>query len=126
MRLADGVELVSSIEQLMRDVQLPSLIVINAMGHVSAGRVQNKEFQKRHSSIVSLQGSFSGEHFRLFGSFWDEENEKLFCGEISSLTISRSCEILLAEPMDLHLHRYIDPQSKENLSFVQKKTSVDF
>ncbi len=125
LRLGPGVELISTIHELMEDIGIQSLFILSCVGTLSQCSLTSRQLNKKEYEIVSLTGTFDRESHHLMGSFADSQTGSLVGGRIHSLTIQTTCEIMLAEPLDCNFFREFDPRTGQNELVVRRKLLTD-
>lgn len=126
LRLAPGVELVSTIHELMDDIGVRSLFILSCVGTISHCSLSSRQINKPGYEIVSLTGTFDSQSQHLMGSFADPQTGSLIGGKVNSLTVYSTCEIMLAEPLDCTFYRELDPRTGQEELVVRKKFLTDY
>ncbi|UJR16576.1 hypothetical protein I4U23_003477 [Adineta vaga] len=126
LRLGPGVELISTIHELMEDIGIQSLFILSCIGTLSQCSLTSRQLNKKEYEIVSLSGTFDSESHHLMGSFADPQTGALIGGRVHSLTVHSTCEIMLAEPLDCTFSRAFDPRTGENELLVRRKLLTEF
>jgi predicted DNA-binding protein with PD1-like motif len=125
IRLGPGIELISTIHELMDDLGIQSLFILSCIGTLSQCTLNSRQLSKKEYEIVSLNGTFDSESHNLMGSFADPQTGGLIGGRIHSLTIHTTCELMLAEPIDCTFSRAFDPRTGSNELVVRQKVLTD-
>ncbi|CAF0921621.1 unnamed protein product [Adineta steineri] len=125
LRLGPGVELISTIHELMEDIGVQSLFILSCIGTLSQCTLNSRQLNKKEYDIISLSGTFDSESHNLMGSFADPQTGALIGGRVHSLTIHSTCELMLAEPLDCIFSRAFDARTGENELVVRRKLLTD-
>ncbi|CAF0924230.1 unnamed protein product [Rotaria sordida] len=125
LRIGPGVELISTIHELMEDIDVQSLSILSCVGTLSACSLDSHQLNKKEYNIVSLSGTFDKQSHNIMGSFADSETGSLIGGKIRSLTVHTTCELMLAEPLDCTFSREFDPRTGQNELHVRRKLLTD-
>ncbi|CAF3895207.1 unnamed protein product [Rotaria sp. Silwood1] len=125
LRIGPGVELLSTIHDLMENIGVKSLFILSCVGNLSECSLNCGQLNNKECDIVSLNGTFDQESDHIMGSFADSETGALIGGRVRSLTIHRTCELMLAEPLDCIFSREFDPRTGENELNVIRKRATD-
>ncbi|CAF3046514.1 unnamed protein product [Rotaria sp. Silwood2] len=125
LRIGPGVELISTIHELMKDIGVQSLFILTCVGNLSECSLNSRQLNKKEYDIVSLTGTFDKESHNIMGSFSDPQTGLLIGGRIRSLTVHTTCELMLAEPLDCIFYREFDPRTGENELSVRRKHITD-
>ncbi|CAF1593510.1 unnamed protein product [Rotaria sp. Silwood1] len=125
LRIGPGVELLSTIHELMEDIGVQSLFILSCVGNISECSLNSRQLNKKGYDIVSLSGTFDQESHHIMGSFADPETGSLIGGRVRSLTVHTTCELMLAEPLDCTFFREFDPRTGENELNVRRKLLTD-
>ena len=120
-RLGPGVELISTVKELMKELGIESMFILSCIGKVSHCSMSPRQLNKKEYQILSLNGSFDRENSSLLGSFADCQTGAVLGGRVHSLTVSTSCELILAEPLDCKFNREFDPRTGEFELSVRRK-----
>jgi predicted DNA-binding protein with PD1-like motif len=126
LRLGPGIELISTIHELMEDIGVQSLFILSCVGTLSQCSLNSRQLNKKEYDIVSLSGTFDRESQNLMGSFADPQTGTLIGGRVHSLIIHTTCEIMLAEPLDCSFFREFDPRTGNNELVIRRKLVTDF
>lgn len=126
LRLGPGVELVSTIHELMEDIGVRSLFILSCVGTISHCSLSSRQINKPGFEIVSLTGTFDSQSQHLMGSFADPQTGSLIGGKVHSLTVYSTCELMLAEPLDCTFFRELDPRTGHEELVVKKKFLTDY
>ncbi len=110
----------------MEDIGVQSLFILSCIGTISQCTMNSRQLNKKEYEIISLQGSFDGEHHHIKGAFADGQTGALIGGRVHSLTVHTTCEIMLAEPLDCNFYREFDPRTGENELVVRRKALTDY
>ncbi|CAF0907217.1 unnamed protein product [Adineta ricciae] len=125
LRLGPGVELISTIHELMEDIGVQSLFILSCIGTLSQCSLNSRQLNKKEYEIVSLNGTFDSESHYLMGSFADPQTGALIGGRVHSLIVHSTCELMLAEPLDCTFSRAFDPRTGGNELVVRRKLLTD-
>lgn len=126
LRLAPGVELISTIHELMEDIGVRSLFILSCVGTLSQCSLSSRQLNKKEYEIVSLTGTFDSQSHHLMGSFADPQTGNLIGGRVHSLTVYSTCELILAEPVDCTFLRELDPRTGQDELVVRRKLITDY
>ena len=125
-RLGPGVELISTVNELMKELGIESMFVVSCTGKLSQCSLNSRQLNKKDYDILSLNGSFDRQNYSLMGAFADCQTGAMIGGRVHSLTVATSCEIILAEPLDCKLSREFDPRTGEYELSVRRKQIIDY
>ncbi|CAF1057158.1 unnamed protein product [Rotaria sordida] len=125
LRIGPGVELISTIHELMEDIGVQSLFILSCIGTLSECSLNSHQLNKKKYDIVSLSGTFDKQSHYIMGSFADPDTGSLIGGQVRSLTVYTTCELMLAEPLDCTFHREFDPRTGQNELNIRRKLLID-
>ncbi|CAF1228143.1 unnamed protein product [Didymodactylos carnosus] len=126
LRYGPGVELIGSLHELIDDCNLKSIFIITCIGNIKSCIIKlsnTLEYKPINSTcdIVSLVGTFDSEGgHHIYGSFADARGN-IISGQIESLIVHQTIEILLAECNDAIFVREHDTRTGENELVVKRK-----
>ncbi|CAF1271449.1 unnamed protein product [Didymodactylos carnosus] len=129
-RYGPGVELIESIHDLMEDCNLKATFIMTCIGNIKSYiiKIFNTLEHKSVNSIcdiVSLVGTFDSEGgHHVYGSFADAKGN-IISGQIESLIVHQTVEILLAECNDAIFTRERDARTGENELVIKRKAFTE-
>ncbi|CAF2192533.1 unnamed protein product [Rotaria magnacalcarata] len=113
LRFGPGVELISTILELMEDVVIQSLFILTCVGTLSQCSLNSCQLTKKEYEIVSLSGTLDKESHNIMGSFADPQTGTLIGGRIRSVTVHTTCELMLVVLLDCIFFREFDSRTGE-------------
>ncbi|CAF3644590.1 unnamed protein product [Rotaria sp. Silwood1] len=125
LRIGPGVELLSTIHELMENIGVQSLFILSCVGNLAECSLNSHQLNKKEYDIVSLSGTFDQDSHHIMGSFADSETGSLIGGRVRSLTVHTTCELMLAEPLDCTFFREFDPRTGEDELNIRRKLVTD-
>ena len=120
-RLGLGVKLISTVNELLKDLGIESMFVVSCIGKISHCSLKNRQLNKRDYDIPSLTVSFDRSNYSLMKTFANCQAGSMIDRRVHSLTIAISCELILAEPLDCKLNREFDPRNGDFELFFRRK-----
>ncbi|CAF1471671.1 unnamed protein product, partial [Didymodactylos carnosus] len=126
VRFGPDTEVIEFIHDMMDDANLKSVSIIMCLGSIKACvlRIPNTmEYRQLNSTceIVSITGTFDCENGHHVRGIFNDDKGTIISGDIESLTVYKTVEIVLAECQDVIFSREHDSRTGSDELVIKRK-----